>query len=64
MNEKNTLSEKNLSVSEKVRIRFNETDPLGIVWHGNYIVYFEDGREAFLAESSASPIWMYKTMDL
>lgn len=47
MNEKNTLSEKNLSVSEKVRIRFNETDPLGIVWHGNYIVYFEDGREAF-----------------
>lgn len=31
----------------KVRIRFNETDPLGIVWHGNYITYFEDGREYF-----------------
>ncbi len=30
-----------------VRIRFAETDPLGIVWHGNYIQYFEDGREAF-----------------
>jgi acyl-CoA thioester hydrolase len=29
------------------RVRFNETDPLGIVWHGNYIHYFEDGREAF-----------------
>ncbi|WP_312313481.1 acyl-CoA thioesterase [Empedobacter brevis] len=28
-------------------VRFNETDPLGIVWHGNYITYFEDGREAF-----------------
>jgi acyl-CoA thioester hydrolase len=30
-----------------IRIRFNETDPLGIVWHGYYIHYFEDGREAF-----------------
>ena len=28
-------------------VRFNETDPVGIVWHGNYITYFEDGREAF-----------------
>ena len=36
-----------LTVSEEIRIRFNETDPLGIVWHGHYIVYFEDGREAF-----------------
>lgn len=29
------------------RVRFNETDPLGIVWHGNYLIYFEEGREAF-----------------
>lgn len=36
-----------LTVSHDIRIRFNETDPLGIVWHGNYITYFEDGREAF-----------------
>ena len=31
----------------KVQVRFNEADPLGIVWHGHYIRYFEDGREAF-----------------
>src|SRR5450432_1622637 len=31
----------------EVRVRFNETDPLGIVWHGHYIRYFEDGREDF-----------------
>jgi acyl-CoA thioester hydrolase len=31
----------------EVRVRFNEADPLGIVWHGHYIRYFEDGREAF-----------------
>lgn len=29
------------------RVRFNDADPLGIVWHGIYIQYFEDGREAF-----------------
>ena len=28
-------------------IRFSEVDPLGIVWHGHYIRFFEDGREAF-----------------
>ncbi len=31
----------------EVIIRFNEADPLGIVWHGHYLRYFEDGREAF-----------------
>ncbi|MGX5819566.1 acyl-CoA thioesterase [Chitinophaga lutea] len=36
-----------LSESAEVVVRFNEADPLGIVWHGNYIRYFEDGREAF-----------------
>jgi acyl-CoA thioester hydrolase len=28
-------------------VRFNECDPLGIVWHANYLHFFEDGREAF-----------------
>ena len=31
----------------EVTVRFNEADPLGIVWHGHYIRYFEDGREDF-----------------
>jgi len=36
-------------LSEKTEIspRFSEVDSLGIVWHGNYLKYFEDGREAF-----------------
>lgn len=38
---------KEISFTSEVRVRFTETDPLGIVWHGNYIQYFEDGREAF-----------------
>lgn len=31
----------------EITVRFNEADPLGIVWHGHYIRYFEDGRESF-----------------
>lgn len=38
---------KEISYTSRIRVRFVETDPLGIVWHGNYIQYFEDGREAF-----------------
>lgn len=28
-------------------VKFSEVDSLGIVWHGHYVQYFEDGREAF-----------------
>ena len=35
-----------LHVTE-LEVKFSEADPLGIVWHGHYIRYFEDGREAF-----------------
>lgn len=27
-------------------VRFNEVDPMGILWHGHYISYFEDARVA------------------
>ncbi len=40
-------TDKEISFTNEIRVRFVETDPLGIVWHGNYIQYFEDGREAF-----------------
>lgn len=40
-------AKKEISFTSDVRVRFTECDPLGIVWHGNYIQYFEDGREAF-----------------
>lgn len=36
-----------LTVRKPFEVRFSETDALGIVWHGHYLVYFEDGREAF-----------------
>lgn len=33
--------------TKEIKIRFNEVDSLGIVWHGHYVTYFEDGRESF-----------------
>src|SRR5664279_3933160 len=39
--------ENKLECKTEIRVRFNEADPLGIVWHGHYIRYFEDGREDF-----------------
>jgi acyl-CoA thioester hydrolase len=32
---------------KEIDVRFSELDPLNVVWHGNYIKYFEDGREDF-----------------
>lgn len=43
-----------LSERTKVSVRFSEVDALRIVWHGNYVKYFEDGREAFGARYGIS----------
>jgi acyl-CoA thioester hydrolase len=40
-------------------IRFSETDAMGVVWHGNYLKYFEDGREAFGREYGLEYLDMY-----
>ncbi len=36
-----------LVAETEIAVRFNEADPLGVVWHGHYLRYFEDAREAF-----------------
>ena len=59
-----TLKEK-LNITEltetvEVNIRFSETDPMGIVWHGNYLKYLEDGREAFGAKYGIGYMDIYK----
>jgi len=32
---------------KEFEVRFSEVDSMGIVWHGSYAKYFEDGREEF-----------------
>ena len=55
-----TAIKKSLTVKTGVAVRFNEADPLGIVWHGHYIRYFEDGREAFGKEYGCGYLDFYK----
>ena len=43
-----------LKSRKEIHVRFNEVDSLHIVWHGHYINYFEDGREAFGQEFGLS----------
>lgn len=36
-----------LEASIELPVRFSETDAMGVVWHGNYLKFFEDAREHF-----------------
>ncbi len=54
------IMKKDLSSRTEVLVRFNEADPLGIVWHGHYIRYFEDGREDFGNIHGLSYLDVYK----
>ncbi len=36
-----------LEASLEIPVRFSETDAMGVVWHGNYLKFFEDAREYF-----------------
>jgi acyl-CoA thioester hydrolase len=42
-----------------VRVRYAETDQMGVVYHGNYAQYFEMGRVEWLRNLGVS----YKSME-
>ena len=48
-----------LTVTKPFDIRFSEVDSMGVVWHGNYAIYFEDAREAFGAKYGLEYLMMY-----
>lgn len=41
-----------IKVEIPVQVRFSEVDAMRVVWHGNYLKYFEDAREALGAEKN------------
>jgi len=43
----------------QVRVRYSETDQMGVVYHGNYIPYFEIGRVEWLRDKGIS----YKSLE-
>lgn len=44
----------------KVRVRYAETDQMGVVYHGNYAQYFEMGRVEWLRNLGLSYAFMEK----
>jgi len=48
------MQKQSLTSQLERRVQFYECDPLQIVWHGNYLKYFEEGREAFCREHGLS----------
>ncbi|WKW47623.1 thioesterase family protein [Myroides sp. JBRI-B21084] len=44
----------------KVRVRYAETDQMGVVYHGNYAQYFEMGRVEWLRNKGIS----YKELEM
>ncbi|NCC09485.1 MAG: acyl-CoA thioesterase [Bacteroidia bacterium] len=42
-----------------LKVRFSEIDSMQIVWHGEYVRYFEDGREAFGLQYGLDYMSMY-----
>ncbi len=42
-----------------MRVRYAETDQMGVVYHANYFVWFEIGRTDLLRESG----WSYREME-
>lgn len=44
---------------QQIRVRYSETDQMGVVYHGNYVPYFEIGRVEWLRNKGIS----YKFME-
>lgn len=37
-----------ITVESKIEVRYQETDQMGVVYHGNYLVWFEIGRTKYV----------------
>ncbi|MCK9204199.1 MAG: acyl-CoA thioesterase [Bacteroidales bacterium] len=49
-----------LTDHKEIIVRFSEVDSMRIVWHGNYLKYFEDGRESFGLKYNLGYLDVYK----
>lgn len=46
------------NTNTKIRVRYGETDQMGVVYYGNYAQYLEQGRTEWLRELGFSYKWM------
>jgi len=47
------------TTSSTVRVRYAETDKMGVVYYANYLVWFEVGRTDWLRDTG----WSYRAME-
>ena len=48
-----------LAGTARIRVRYAETDQMGVVYHGNYFAWFEVGRVELLRQLG----WSYKALE-
>jgi len=48
-----------LQAEKEIEIRFSEVDSMNIVWHGSYVLYLEDAREAFGKKYNLEYLYIY-----
>jgi acyl-CoA thioester hydrolase len=48
------LSAVEITASHPLRVRYAETDQMGVVYHANYIVWFHEARDALLREAGVN----------
>ena len=51
---------KSSSTPSRIRVRYAETDKMGVVYYANYLVWFEVGRTDLLRGSG----WSYREMEV
>ena len=49
-----------LHSSQDITVRFSETDAMGVVWHGNYLKFFEDARDKLTEVHGLSHLEIYR----
>ncbi|HXU28623.1 MAG TPA: acyl-CoA thioesterase [Bacteroidia bacterium] len=55
---------KTITTTTEIMVKFSDCDALQMVWHGNYVKYFEDGREDFGRKHNLGYWEIYKQSNL
>ena len=53
------MNQSNVVRNTRVRVRYADTDRMGVVYYANYLVWFEVGRTEWLRETG----WSYRDME-
>jgi acyl-CoA thioester hydrolase len=51
--------ETEIKATVRTKVRFSEVDSMAVVWHGHYLRFFEDAREAFGAKYGITYLDVY-----